>query len=96
MANYGITEFIGNMQLFIEQLTVFFYQKNQKAMSSQTFSVLLIPRAICRRIFIQGDLEFLQMCHTTYMYPTAGGNVFCVSQCHTNSHGRHGVPTVPW
>ena len=67
MANYGITEFIGNMQLFIEQLTVFFYQKNQKAMSSQTFSVLLIPRAICRRIFIQGDLEFLQMCHTTYM-----------------------------
>ena len=34
----------------------------------------------------------------TYMYSTAGGNVFRVSpsQCHTNSHGRHRVPTVPW
>ena len=33
---------------------------------------------------------------TEFTYSTAGGNVFRVAPCHTNSHGRHRVPTVPW
>ena len=30
------------------------------------------------------------------MYSTAGGKVSCVSRRHTNSDGRHHVPTVLW